>query len=245
MFEVNVLGFGQLQFNGNRLFEGADCRIQSNTASRHIDYLLYFDSRGISGGYEESFSRLIIEHLSSKRNSYLLIVRPHNLTTWATLAGFLRLGQIEPAQIITNMGFVDFTPKKKSIIEEALEQLQDNIGPDLAETVPVDQMRLSNGEMQTLYSLQYSNHFKVALVSHINNVRCIVINTPLIDPAITWPRHRPQSFYRGLQQTREFNQGLPVTLVDIGMADRSDSYDAVHYTASGNLRIYHSLRELI
>jgi hypothetical protein len=108
-----------LRFWGEVINTRPDFFVKSNSDIKDAEVLFFFDSRGISAEYETSLIKMILDHISEDVN-YLVIGRPLEITTWLTLYNFLKLNDLRVKKIITNLGFVDFTPKKESIIKLSL-----------------------------------------------------------------------------------------------------------------------------
>lgn len=91
------------------------------------DYLLFFDSRALATNeptYKDTILFHLIEILNQNNISYIAISRPKNVTIFATLFNFLNLNpKLQFKFLITNLGFVDCTPKKQEIIDDMLLQV--------------------------------------------------------------------------------------------------------------------------
>ena len=129
---------GPLMVIGERLHHGHDFVVRSNAKNGVIDYLIFLDSRGISREFEHSLADKLISRIAELGKTYVLVCRPLELTIWATLIGFLNINQLNPAKIITNMGFVDFTPKKQSILLDAVDQVESVVGKGVADILFVE-----------------------------------------------------------------------------------------------------------
>ena len=99
--------FYDKSFNQNR-----DFLVSTNSKNHNYHILIFLDSRGFSLESEKNLITFFKKKFIKKK--YLIISRPLEMTTWATLINFLKLNQkIKYKYLITNMGFNDFTPKKK------------------------------------------------------------------------------------------------------------------------------------
>ena len=91
--------------------------LTSNDFLNKFDFLIFVDSRGLSinnNSYSYTYFRNLIEFLEENNISFLAISRPKNLTTFATLCNFLKLNEnLHFKKLITNLCFVDCTPKKR------------------------------------------------------------------------------------------------------------------------------------
>ena len=75
--------------------------------------LIFLDSRGFNAKYD--FTNSLSQFLGLKLHDFTLIVRPTDLTTFASLAFYLLHNQHSHVSILTNVGLVDFTPKNQSL----------------------------------------------------------------------------------------------------------------------------------
>jgi hypothetical protein len=85
--------WGHLSFWGDRFHVGHGFYIDTNCKLDTVKYLLFFDSRGISAQWETSLLKKLLDYLSS--TAYLVVARPLELTTWATLFNFMKLNNIQ------------------------------------------------------------------------------------------------------------------------------------------------------
>ena len=70
----------RIVFYGDELNTKDDFIISSKLYNKKLDFLLFFDSRGICKDYKTSLSQKIIKYLPENK-SYLLISRPLEITT--------------------------------------------------------------------------------------------------------------------------------------------------------------------
>jgi hypothetical protein len=236
--------FGQLKVIGDRLHDGHDFVIEANTANEVFDYLVFFDSRGISRQFDNSLADKLISKIVSMGKSYLLVCRPLELTIWATLIGFLSINRLNPAKIITNMGFVDFTPKKQSILQDAVLQVELAVGKNVAASFFVEDY-LSSGreQLMPLYSMQYGKDYRLAIEAIAAQQPLVIINTPLTDTGIAIEKRRPSAFFPAQAESNEFNRSINgAQVIDLPNFDETLTYDAVHYTSLGNEVIFERLK---
>jgi hypothetical protein len=232
-------------FIGDRLHEGHDCRILGSGSVEELEYLIFMDSRGVSSRYENSLADKIIHHISEK-GSYLLVCRPLELTTWATLLNFLKWNRIAPKTIVTNMGFVDFTPKKEEVLLDAKAQVDYLLGINDT-TIEFEEMYTASSGIQIpLYSLTYDHRYLKEINRIALNSNLVVLNTPAILPDLVLPRARPLSFFNGIEKGNDFNRRIEnSTVLELPTFDLSLTYDAVHYTDEGNRLIFQMISKLI
>jgi len=173
----------------------------------------------------------------------MLVCRPLDLTTWATLLNFLVANALEPGCIVTNVGFVDFTPKKQSILEDAIRQVETRLGPGIADSRFVESYAASGGEEIPLFSMTYGDEYRQSIEAVAAETPLLVVNTPLVSPDIRVPRKRPAAFFEALGLTKRFNQSIRgAAVVDLPDFDEHLTYDAVHYTNAGNQLIFEKIQ---
>ena len=209
---------------------------------RDINTLFFFDSRGISKDYEHSLIRKIVDEMNSL--NYLIIGRPLEITTWMTLYNFIQMNNLHPKQIVTNMGFVDFTPKKESIIKQSTDQYIPFFINDEKKVDFVEKYKSSNEGIIDLYTQEYPRSFVSELNSLLQNFNVIVINTPKLIEGYKFKRKRPTAFFQGIDKSNAFNSALgsKIKVLNFSQFTQTETYDGVHYTESGNMIIFSKLR---
>lgn len=229
--------FGSLYFGGHAQYVGSHFHLDSHRLGQELDYLILLDSRGISSGYDGSLAMLLKNYLKSKNCSFLIICRPVELTCWATLISTFKLNSMKPRKIITNMGFVDFTPKKKSVALDLLNQTR--IFCDSHAYISAISQNSTDPSGPDLFSVNYTAEFHKTVTTLIHSVETIVIDTPLVDQNIKLERQRPLAFFDALVNTRNFLRSLTnCKLVELDYFSADLTYDGVHYTRSGNLLVF-------
>jgi hypothetical protein len=243
--DFNCLPFGKITFGGDRLRSGYDRVIRSNCARHDLELLLFFDSRGISATYSGSIAERLLTLVESSR-SYLLICRPLELTTWATLFNFLTLNELSPKTIVTNVGFVDFTPKKQSILDDAVRQVEVFMGKDTAHSRAVEHYASDDGEQILLFSMRYDDAYRRNIETVLTKGTTVVVNSPPLVPGISLRRKRPRAFYTGLAESIKFNRSLNgVAVIDFPAFDETKTYDGVHYTQLGNEIVFREIAKYL
>jgi len=229
-------GFEEIILLGNNVYNGHDFFINANALLKDVEVLFFFDSRGISKNWETSLIKMLLEYFHTSK--YLAVVRPLELTTWATLYNFLHQNRIDPDLIITNVGIVDCTPKKYLHCQSMVEQIIFS-SEGLTTTIqPLEEYKMSNGEMEMLFTLNYSELYKLQLKNFFSTVPLFAIKTPLVDPNITIDRKRPLSFFTQLHKTNELIDLIVCKSIDLGFFDNQLTYDAVHWTQEGNKFVF-------
>ena len=245
VLEFPCPNIGRLKVYGNRLNTGFDFLIKCNARDNKIDELVFLDSRGMGREFRGSLAEKIITR-TDLNGSYVMVCRPLELTTWATLVNFMALNSIKPRKIITNMGFVDFTPKKPNLLDDAVEQVNYIIGKEVAKSIFAENYISSTGEIIGLYSMTYSNKYKQSIECIVRNIPTVIINTPIVEEGINIKRTRPQAFFKGLALSAAFNQSIMgAQVVNIPLFDETLTYDAVHYTTLGNEVIFNMIKEYL
>jgi len=232
-------GFGPVRIFGDKLNPGGDFFVRANCPVEAVKVLLFFDSRGISGGsWEESLLKKL--ETRYQETGCLTVARPLELTTWATLYNFVRLNALRPELLITNVGIVDYTPKKYSLCQDMLAQVGYS-GPGGAEIHELEQWVLSSGETETLFTVDYSEAYAERLRGLFASFPVVSVKTPLVEPGIKIERVRPPCFFRQLHKTNQFIDSLGFRTVELGTFGRELTYDAVHWTPEGNLFAYEQI----
>lgn len=236
----------RIVFYGDELNTKDDFIISSKLYNKKLDFLLFFDSRGICKDYKTSLSQKIIKYLPENK-SYLLISRPLEITTWMTLYNFILLNEIIPKKIITNMGFVDFTPKKSTIIEKSIMQYDLFFSKADAEVNLLEEFFDDNRSQLTLYQQNYPKKFVKSLEELLRGSEIIILNTPLLKKDYNFKRKRPVSFFDAVKKSNHFNHKLKIkkTVIDYERFDNGLCYDGVHFTNEGNERLFLSIKEYL
>jgi hypothetical protein len=245
VLEFPCPNIGRVKFYGNRLNTGLDFLIKCNAIDNEVDKLVFLDSRGVGREFNGSLAEKIITRMDLK-SSYIMVCRPLELTTWATLSNFMALNSIKPRKIITNMGFVDFTPKKLALLEDAIKQVDYIIGEKVAKSIFADNYVSSTGEVIKLYSMMYSQQYKQSIQNIVRSIPTVIVNTPIVDQGINIQRKRPHAFFKGLALSAAFNQSIMgAEVVNLPLFDKTLTYDAVHYTILGNEVIFNMIKEYL
>jgi len=240
--KVNT-GFGDISIAGDEIFDGHDFYVKANAPLDRIEVVLFFDSRGISGGWPSSIAKMFVEHFQHK--NYLVIVRPIDLTTWATLYNFLRINYLQPQLIITNVGIVDFTPKKISLCRLMIDQISFGYDGMMPQIMPIEKYQLSCGNEEMLYSVSYPDQYTKQMNDCFSKFQILAIKTPIVDSNIKISRKRPESFFKQLLKTNEYIDNLSCKSIKTGNFDHRLTYDAVHWTYEGNELIFYRIIDFL
>lgn len=243
--EITCPTFGRLGLIGDRLHDGHDFVVRSNSKNNVVDYFIFLDSRGISHEFDNSLADKLISRITDLNKTYLLVCRPLELTIWVTLISLLTHTRLNPSKIITNMGFVDFTPKKLSILQSALVQIESVLGKGVAESYFVEDFVSSRGGT-SLFSMRFKETYRDAIEAIAARHQIVIINTPLTDPGIKIQRMRPRSFFSAQIESNMFNRSISSAhVIELPDFDEALTYDAVHYTCSGNDLIFDKVKEYL
>jgi len=244
--EFKCPGIGRLQVIGDRLHDGHDFVCRSNAVNGIADYIIFLDSRGISSKFDGSLAQKLTKHIAQSGGKYLLLCRPLELTTWATLINFMAVNKVNPSRIVTNMGFVDFTPKKVTVLQDAVQQVDYMVGQSVATSLFVQMDLSSSGEEIALYSMSYGDAYRERIEDIVKQIPTLIINTPIVDAAISLERKRPKAFYAALADSNEFNHSITgAKVVDLPHFDELLTYDAVHYTQQGHDVIFDQIKQCL
>lgn len=235
-----------LLFYGDEINHRHDFFITANSKLRDVRTLFFFDSRGISKDYEHSLIKRIVDELGDSQ-CYLIVGRPLEITIWMTLYNFVRMNNLNLTQIVTNMGFVDFTPKKQSIIQQSLYQYKPYFGSEKAKIDFIEQYASSAGEILDLYMQDYPPAFLLALQRLLGGIDMIILNTPELRHGYQFERERPASFFQGVNKSNAFNLEMSSFAKVITFTGYSEleTYDGVHYTDTGNDDIFQRLKPFL
>ncbi len=235
----------ELNFFGMSLHVGPDFRISYSNVNKTYDFLFFFDSRGMQVNAGTPLVLMLEAAATKMRKSFISITRPMNLTTWVTLQNFLELNDLDFREVITNVGFVDFTPKKESILRELSTQFCrdgfQSMGPtkQFTETFYND-----NGAKIDLYQNEYPSQFLLSCIATASENKFTLINTPSISKKLKFIRKRPKSFFPQIDVGNEFNRAVITgssatsSLLEPGEFNAQETYDGVHYTNAGCLKMF-------
>ena len=234
-----------LYFYNESFNKNNDFMISTNTNNKNYHVLIFLDSRGFSLKSKKNLITFFKKKFKKKK--YLIISRPLEMTTWASLINFLKLNQkITYKYLITNMGFNDFTPKKKKLALNVLKQA--NLLLDKKAKIEYLEKYIDKKNIKiNLYNVNYSKNLVNNLNHQLPNEKLILINTPSLEKKITFTtRARPNSFFKMNTTTIKFNKKIK-TLSTINFLNfgNKDTYDGVHYTNFGYTKIFKAINKLI
>lgn len=227
--------------------------IKSQEDKKNYEYLLFFDSRGLTTDeldYQDTILNNLIELFKKKNITYIAISRPKNLTIFATLLNFLKLNsELKFKNLITNLGFVDLTPKKQSNIDDMLYQINQFYHFD-GKIIEKENYELSGGGTESMKVLDYSTEY----ILYTNSIliekfeKIFLINTPIISENIKIDRIRPKSFFKQLKKTNELIEKILILdkkyeLIDIKSINKT--FDAVHFNRYGHKDVFNLIKNKI
>jgi len=241
-----IYGLGEESFS-----KESEVFTSDNTLMK-FDYLLLVDSRGLVNNeskFEYSYVKLLKNLFETLDKSYIIISRPKNLTTFTTLYNFLKLNtNLKFNTLITNLGFVDCTPKKDENIKDMQLQIS-QFWKDKNQIIKHENYELSKGNFEVLKSIAYSKNYIEELGSYFDTMFTMLyfINTPIVSSKTIIERERPLSFFSQLKSTNELvdilvNKNIHKSKL-INIQDLNFTYDAVHYTKEGHQKIFNKIVE--
>lgn len=246
--EVLMFSFGEKTLSN-------DFKIITNSNNKfsEIDVLIFLDSRGQKSNDDNTETLLtqLYNHYASHGSSVLAISRPYASTTFASLINVVNENKIQAKELITNVGFVDFTPKKIEIIEDVLSQC---IQAGLMETRVIDlndQLESDNKRIE-LFTIDYGDSCKQIKMFLKKYRKVVLFGTNEINSSVQFPRHRPCSFYTQLIKTNKFLRELIDK--DIMMLDAIELsseevvrfiYDGVHFSRDYHLNFFNNFKKVV
>lgn len=236
-----IFGPGENTFSKNSYIEYSE--ILDN-----YDYLIFLDSKGLSSNiYQNSWAKLIVNDIKLSNKSYLLIIRPKNLTVFFTLINFIKLNNLRFKNLITNLGFVDLTPKKLSLFNDLLLQNPFEIELDI---INHGEYVDKNCNKIDLFGLRFDSKILISISQYINTFfsNVFFFHTIEFNRHIKTERKRPDSFFSQLILSNKLINELSSYIENSSVIRTNDfiddytsnkySYDAVHYTDEGHNLIY-------
>lgn len=231
------LGYGELSNSPENLV------IKSKT-SEYYDYLIFMDSRGAKVEKNStSFIDLLRIYFEKMEFSYLIVSRPLNLTIVASLLSFFDNTIIKFGRVVTNVGFVDTTPKKKNTLLDIKSQL-DGLGLGIEYKYQnLGYFNLASGINEELGTFSISENSINALAKKLKNInsKLYFLNTPEVLSNKGFTRCRPESFYSQIYKSNELVKKISDEagghLIDISKVG-IDTFDGVHFTDIGHKACY-------
>lgn len=216
--------------------------------SRPLDLAIFTDSRGARLEDPRSgWARMLFESRRGWVSSAILAVRPRDCTVFFTLVNFLRLNGLYVKDLVIQVGLVDFTPKKMSVIDDIMAQASPYFDGTGFEIGKLSRYSLSSGETEYLHSIDMDRPDFIGSVSDCLAERCanvIMLGSNEVTPDIRIDRKRPPEFFPKIKESNEFLRKLsgecPVAKY-VDPLDRAplgaDAYstDGVHYTAEAHI----------
>jgi len=232
-------GFGPVAFFGTKLHSGHDYFLQSNCSPESARIICFFDSRGVSAAFASSLVKMFVDLF--KKENYLVVCRPLDLTTWATLTNFIKLNTLHSDLLITNVGMVDCTPKKQNLCIDMIEQIEYAFKGCKLDTYRLGHGILSDGQKAPLFSINYPDQYIDYMKQVFESVQLLAIKTPLVNQNIRIDRLRPACFFSQLEKSNQLIDELGFKALDLGWFDKRMTYDAVHWTQEGNEFVFNEV----
>ena len=206
--------------------------------SNNYDFLFFMDSRGAKAPKSSISSIMrLTKYLDEKKLSYLVISRPLNLTIFSTLLSFLENTTIKFKRVITNVGFVDTTPKKLDTLNDIRSQF--NALGITYMYQKLENFKLSNGIIEELGTLKINKNSIIDIANRLKqiNSELYFINTPEVSKNNSLERKRPESFYHQINKSniliKEISNRSNGRLIDVSKSG-IHTFDGVHFTNSGH-----------
>ena len=237
-----------LDFGEGENSDSPENYILANAITHKYDWLIFLDSRGnqISSQSKDNFITFP-ERISNQsiNQSILFVSRPKYLTCFFSLINFLHKNEIKFKNLLTNVGFVDTTPKKNQTILDILCQAS-AVGVSLEKKF-LCTWKLGNGEKTSLNTCYYDD----ICINYICDViktfffHSYFLTTPVIsEHKISLCRKRPYSFFMQLQEAntliKKIALGTEGSIIDISYHG-INTYDGVHYTENDHNLIFEIL----
>jgi len=225
----------EISLGGGELSISPENFVLCSSPSNSFNYLVFFDSRGATVDQDgaQTTIRLLKDYFKSINASYLIISKPLYLTVIPTLLSFCESATFTFENIITNVGFVDTTPKKQDTLLDLRSQLDyaniDYLYQYLCNYV------LSNGSNEKLGTLSITRDGILNISKRLSKIksRLFFINSPEIIDNTSFERKRPKCFFPQIINSNELVNrvffGANGCLIDISSAGIA-TYDGVHYT---------------
>jgi len=213
------------------------------------DYLIFTDSRGIDNKYyKESWVDMILDKLGENL-TYIVLCRPIHYTTFFTLYNFIKTHDIKFKKLITNVGFVDLTPKKDLVLNDLIEQIEFSKDFDY-EKKYISDYKLSNGSIEKFYSLShelFSESISNFISSNFDNsflIGCFELSESF-NKCIE--RERPVEFYEMTKETnillREISKKENIEFLRMDNEGVENfTYDSIHLTPEGHLKVFNKIK---
>ena len=246
-FEINDAAY--LRLENDEIFLGyaelsnsPENFIIKSITSEYYDYLIFIDRRGAKVEKNSISSiELLRSYFEKMEFSYLIVSRPLNLTIVATLLSFFDNTIIKFGRVVTNVGFVDTTPKKKNTLLDIKSQLEE-LGIDY-KYQSLGYFNLANGINEELGTFSISENSINAIAKKLKNTnsKLYFINTPEVLSKKGFTRNRPESFYSQIYKSnklvKKISDEAGGNLIDISKAG-IDTFDGVHFTDIGHKICY-------
>lgn len=235
--------------------EGDDHLIESHTSGQSKGRVLIFtDSKGLSIAKDKAWAyRLYLTYCAADYD-VLLLARPKYLTTFFSLINFLELSERSFDVVITNVGFVDTTPKKASIVADIIEQSQGLLSRE--DVAFCDKIPLSSGEIADIYSILYSDLVCKQISERLSRYSraSLLLGTTEYNASVAIERERPASFFSNLRVanrliSRVASQSSAIVYFNPLPYCHDDRHgttlDAVHYSAIGHQYVFDILERYL
>jgi len=223
----------------------------SDINAKYFDYFVYVDSKGSNLSFpKKSWVFNLIQKFIFSNKSYLIVSRPKELTTFFSLINFLNLNVITYNILITNVGFVDLTPKKLIFINDII--LQNPFKSISLKSKFLSKYFDEKNDPIDLHNIIINKQITILISDFISRKfkNVFLLESFEFDNSINIKRKRPDCFFKCLNKTNNllfqltnFNSNLNVIKFKTDeIINFSDvSFDAVHYTDFGHEIVYNKV----
>lgn len=170
-----------------------------------FDFVALLDSRAAKtcDPRAKPFVEHLEQYLLRRGASYLILTRPLNLTVFPTLVALHRCNTLQCDVLLTNVGFVDTTPKKREVLRDLERQLSDcSLSYSRRD---LEEYELQDGTMEMLGTCELSPA-SVCNIAHELGTMCqtpLLLTTPQMDDSCYVGRERPECFLSQLHSCNE------------------------------------------
>ena len=209
-------------------------------------YLIFSDSKGCSseGILGDEWIIRLSDDLNKRNISHVLISRPKDITVFFSLVNFINNNGVSFNSLVTNLGFVDTTPKKQVFIDDIISQTPIGFNGNQLKKVKLCNYKLNDGNTESLYSLNYDGllgQLSNSISSYFHSVYLLEVIE--FNPNINIARSRPAEFFSQLKianalikRVSLYNKNIKIIKMNSwhNIPQEHLSYDAVHFTPQGH-----------
>lgn len=255
----NLSSTDYFKFGKGMTNKNSDFRIISSHKifKKKYDVLIFTDSKGSTLNSVEwkTWTELLIDQLEKHNLSFLFISRPKEITIFFTLITFLKSNPIRFNYLITNLGFVDFTPKKLEFMNDIIAQNPFPSNKNEYKFIGLGKYKLNSGDYAELYTFNYGNiEHKIAKELEKRFSYSLLLGCLEFSKDIKIKRDRPAKFFEQLKVSNNFIFNVSQSSNYIHYIQPLKyqfnkfsllSYDAVHFTKEGHSNNFNIIKPFI